>query len=72
MAFWGAAPSNLHNLCSSDQGSNLCPQQWKWGVLTTGPSRNSQGKYIQKIECFLFFSILTSLKGTQSVGSCSD
>ena len=27
-----------------DQGSNLCPLQWKYGVLTTGPPGKSHGQ----------------------------
>ena len=29
-----------------DQGSNLCPLQWKRGVLTTGPPGNSPIIYL--------------------------
>lgn len=36
-----AAPHNLWDLSSPTRGSNLCPQQWKGGVLTTGAPGNS-------------------------------
>ena len=35
-----------------DQGQNLCPLQWKHGVLTTGPPGKSQGSLELILECF--------------------
>ena len=32
-----AAPRGMRDLSSPTQGLNLCPLQWKCGVLTTGP-----------------------------------
>ena len=37
--FFSVAPHGMQN--SPDQISNPCPLQWKYGVLTTGPPRNS-------------------------------
>ena len=43
-----------------DQGLNLCPLQWKHGVLTTGPPGKS-GKVISKRDnstCFPYVCVM--------------
>ena len=38
-----------------DQGSNLCPLQWKHGVLTTGPPGNSLSSSFHKLPLSAIF-----------------
>ena len=40
-----AAPQSIQDLKFPEQGTNLHPQQWKYGVLTTRPPGNSQNKH---------------------------
>ena len=44
--FFLATPCGLCDLIPLNQGLNPCPQQWKPGALTTGPSWNSpEGRF---------------------------
>lgn len=43
---WGALLCNLGESSFPDQGLNLCPLQWKYGVLTSASPGNSQSDHL--------------------------
>ena len=58
LLFFLPSPGGLQDLSFPDQGSNLCPQQWKGRVLTTGLLGKSLSAFI-----YFFYHILICNRG---------
>ena len=52
-----ATPCVTRDLSSLDQVSNLCPLQWKHGVLTVGRPGKSRSLHFKQLGIFLEFMI---------------
>ena len=65
-----AASRNLWDLSSPTRGSNLCPQQWKWRILSIGTPVNSPDVVLFfSTFFFFFFAVLGLCCSTEAVTS---